>query len=214
MKILLLEDDYSLANSLKEVLELEGYEVDIASNADEAYEKTFNNSYDLYIFDINLPDENGIEVLKNLKNADDNTPTIFLTALTDLNTMAKAFEAGSEDYIKKPFDIDELLIRVKAKIKKPSTIKFKDIEYNPSTKELKKDGKIISIGGVLKDIFHELITNKNRIVPKERLLEVADTSDASLRVNITKLKKKLGIEIKNIRGEGYLIEIWKKIFNL
>ena len=207
MKILLLEDDYNLANTLKEVLELEGYKVDIASNATEAYEKTYNNKYDLYIFDINLPDENGIEVLKNLKNADDTTPTIFITALTDLNTMAKAFEAGSEDYIKKPFDIDELLIRIKAKIKKDSKIiKLKDIEYNPSTKEIKKDGKILSLEYTLKDIFHELITNKNHIVSKEHLLDVTNSTDASLRVNINKLKNKLGIEIKNIRGEGYLIE--------
>ncbi len=208
MKILLLEDDYDLAKTLKEILELENYKVDIANNANEAYEKTFNNKYDLYIFDINLPDENGIEVLKNLKNADDNTPTIFITALTDLNTMAKAFEAGSEDYIKKPFEPEELLIRIKAKIKKNNnTIKFKDYEYEPINKVLKKEGKIIPLSQTLKDIFHELITNKNNIVSKERLLDITDSTDASLRVNINKLKQKLGIDIKNIRGEGYTIEI-------
>ena len=208
MKILLLEDDYNLATTLKEILELENYEVDIANNAEEAYEKTFNKKYDLYIFDINLPDENGIEVLKNLKNADDNTPTIFITALTDLNTMAKAFEAGSEDYIKKPFEPEELLIRIKAKInKKNNIIKINDIEYDPFTKEIKKNGKIISIGSTLKDIFHELITNANRVVSKEQLIDATNSTDSSLKVNINKLKKKLGIDIKNIRGEGYLIEI-------
>ena len=207
MKILLLEDDFNLANTLKEILELENYEVDIANNAKKAYEKTFNSKYDLYIFDINLPDENGIEVLKSLKEADDNTPTIFITALTDLNTMAKAFEAGSEDYIKKPFDIDELLIRIKAKIKKNTDIiEIKNLEYNPLTREIKQNGKIISLGSTLKDIFHELIINKSKTVSKERLLDITDSSDASLRVNINKLKNKLDIEIKNIRGEGYLIE--------
>ncbi len=208
MKILLLEDDYDLAKTLKEILELENYKVDIASNANEAYEKTFNNKYDLYIFDINLPDENGIEVLKNLKNADDNTPTIFITALTDLNTMAKAFEAGSEDYIKKPFEPEELLIRIKAKLKKNNnTIKFKSYEYDPINKILKKEEKIIPLSQTLKDIFHELIMNKNNIVSKERLLDITDSTDASLRVNINKLKQKLDIDIKNIRGEGYIIEI-------
>ena len=208
MKILLLEDDYNLATTLKEILELENYEVDIANNAEEAYEKTFNKKYDLYIFDINLPDENGIEVLKNLKNADDNTPTIFITALTDLNTMAKAFEAGSEDYIKKPFEPEELLIRIKAKINKNNNvIKIKDIEYNPITKEIRKNGKIISLSSTLKDIFHELITNTNRVVSKEQLIDITNSTDSSLRVNINKLKNKLGIDIKNIRGEGYLIEI-------
>ena len=211
MKILLLEDDYNLAESLKEILELEGYEVDIASSAKETYEKTFNKNYDLYIFDINLPDENGIEALKNLRFAGDETPTIYITALTDIDTMAKAFESGAEDFIKKPFEVEELLIRLKAKFnKKNSEIKIKDITYNPLTKEIKKNGKIIQLGDTLKNIFHEWATNLNRIVPKEKFLDY--TSEKSLRVNINKLKNKLGIEIKNIRGEGYIIEVWKKIY--
>jgi len=211
MKILLLEDDYNLAESLKEILELEGYEVNIASSAKEAYEKTFNKNYDLYIFDINLPDENGIEILKNLRFAGDETPTIYITALTDIDTMAKAFESGAEDFIKKPFEVEELLIRLKAKFNtKNNKIKIKDITYNPLTKEIRKNGKIIPLGDTLKNIFHELATNLNKIVPKERLLDY--TSEKSLRVNINKLKNKLGLEIKNIRGEGYTIEIWKKIY--
>ena len=206
MKILLLEDDYNLAESLKDVLELEGYEVDIASLAEEAYKKTFNKNYDLYIFDINLPDENGIEALKNLRFAGDETPTIYITALTDIDTMAKAFESGAEDFIKKPFEVEELLIRLKAKFnKKNKEIKIKDIIYNPLTKEIKKNGKIIQLGDTLKNIFHELATNLNKIVPKEKLLDY--TSEKSLRVNINKLKNKLDLEIKNIRGEGYIIEI-------
>ena len=207
MKILLLEDDYNLAETLKEILALENYEADIANNANEAYEKTYNNKYDLYIFDINLPDENGIEVLKNLRDANDNTPTIYITALSDLNTMSNAFNLNIEDYIKKPFEPEELLIRIKGKLNtNQNIIKINDIEYNPSTREIKKNGKIISLGYVLKDIFHELITNKNKIVSKERLLDITDSTNASLRVNINKLKNKLEIDIKNIRGEGYLIE--------
>ena len=210
MRILLLEDDFNLADSLKEILELENYEVDVVSTASEAYEKTFNNKYDLYIFDINLPDENGIEVLKNLREADDKTPTIFITALVDLNTMAKAFNVGIEDYIKKPFEPEELLIRINAKLKNnnKNIMKINNIEYDMVNKIIKKDGKIISLGEVLKDIFHELITNTNRIVSKDRLLEVMNSdNDVALRVNISKLKNKLGINIKNIRGEGYIIEI-------
>jgi len=206
MKILLVEDDYNLSETLKEILELEDYKVDIASSAKEAYEKAYNNRYDLYIFDINLPDENGIEILKHLRFADDKTPTIYITALTDIKTMAKAFESGAEDFIKKPFDVEELLIRLKAKFnKKNNEIKIKDISYNPITKEIIKNGKVISLGDTLTQIFDELATNLNRIVPKENLLEY--TSEKSLRVNITKLKNKLGIDIKNIRGKGYMIEI-------
>jgi len=208
MKILLLEDDYNLAESIKEILEIENYKVDIANTAEEAYELSYENKYDLYIFDINIPDENGIEVLKKLRFADDNTPTIYISALVDINTIAKAFEAGAEDYIKKPFEPEELLIRINAKLKNKKIIKIKDIEYDPINKEIKKRGKIMSLGYVLKDIFHELITNTNKIVPKEKLLNLTNSqSDVTLRVNIAKLKNKLGIDIKNIRGEGYTIEI-------
>jgi len=198
MKILLLEDDFNLADSLKEILELENYEVDIVSNASEAYEKTFNEKYDLYIFDINLPDENGIEVLKNLRDADDKTPTIFITALVDLNTMSKAFNVGIEDYIKKPFDPEEMLIRINAKLQNPISqiIKINDIEYDLKNKIIKKDGKIISLGDILKIIFDELALNINRIVTKDRLLELMRSeNEVALRVNISKLKNKLGIEI-------------------
>jgi len=210
LKILLLEDDYNLADSLKEILELEGYEVDIVSTAKEAYKKTFNTKYDLYIFDINLPDENGINVLKSLRDSTDNTPAIFITALTDLNTMAKAFNVGIEDYIKKPFEVEELLIRINAKLKKNvgKIIKIKNIEYDLENKIVKKDGKIISLGEVLKNLFHELVLNLNHVVSKEKLLEVMNTNnETALRVNLSKLKNKLGVNIKNIRGEGYMIEV-------
>jgi len=210
LKILLLEDDYNLADSLKEILELEGYEVDIVSTAKEAYEKTFNTKYDLYIFDINLPDENGINVLKSLRDSTDNTPAIFITALTDLNTMAKAFNVGIEDYIKKPFEVEELLIRINAKLKKNvgKIIKIKNIEYDLENKIVKKDGKIISLGEVLKNLFHELVLNLNHVVSKEKLLEVMNTNnETALRVNLSKLKNKLEVNIKNIRGEGYMIEV-------
>jgi DNA-binding response OmpR family regulator len=202
MKILLLEDDYNLAEVIKEVLEIEGFDVDLVHTADETYEKTFNNQYDLYIFDINLGQDNGIEVLQNLRDADDTTPAIYITALTDLDTISKAFSVGADDYIKKPFEVEELLIRIKAKMDK--SIKIGDYEYNLSNKQLTQNGKIISLGATLSDIFHTLVVNKNKIVPKDKLLEF--TNDATLRVHLSKLKK-LGFNIQNIRSQGYILEV-------
>jgi len=206
LKILLLEDDYNLAEVIKEVLTLENYEVDIANNADEAYKLTYKNKYDLYIFDINLPDENGLDVLKNLKDADDTTPTIYISALSDISTIAKAFEIGANDYLKKPFDVEELLIRIKAKFPTEDIIKIKDFTYNLTTKELKQNDKFISLGSILKEIFHKLVLNRNKLTPKNILLEIVDFSDSSLRVHINKLKK-MGFDIKNVRGEGYILEV-------
>jgi DNA-binding response OmpR family regulator len=102
-KILLLEDDYELAETLQELLEDHGYSVDLVHTGNAAIDLSYENSYDLYVFDINVPDISGIELLESLRNAEDTTPTIFISALVDLNTIAKGFEVGADDYIKKPF---------------------------------------------------------------------------------------------------------------
>jgi DNA-binding response OmpR family regulator len=206
MKVLLLEDDYMLAESMKLLLENENIDVDIVNTAEEAYEKTYNNRYDLYIFDINLQsDENGIDVLKNLRDADDKTPTIFITALTDIETIKSAFKAGAEDFIKKPFDIEEVLVRIKSKYNK--VIIIDDIEYDPENNQIYKDKQLVSLSPVLKNIFKELIKNRSKPVSKDILLQYMEKdSGNALRVNISKLKSRLGLDIKNIRNEGYMIE--------
>lgn len=206
MKVLLLEDDYMLAESMKLLLENENIDVDIVNTAEEAYEKTYNNRYDLYIFDINLQsDENGIDVLKNLRDADDKTPTIFITALTDIETIKSAFKAGAEDFIKKPFDIEEVLVRIKSKYNK--VIIIDDIEYDPENNQIYKDKQLVSLSPVLKNIFKELIKNRSKPVSKDILLQYMEKdSENALRVNISKLKSRLGLDIKNIRNEGYMIE--------
>jgi DNA-binding response OmpR family regulator len=206
MKVLLLEDDYMLAESMKLLLESENIDVDIVNTAEEAYEKTYNNRYDLYIFDINLQsDENGIDVLKNLRDADDKTPTIFITALTDIETIKSAFKAGAEDFIKKPFDIEEVLVRIKSKYNK--VIIIDDIEYDPENNQIYKDKQLVSLSPVLKNIFKELIKNRSKPVSKDILLQYMEKdSENALRVNISKLKSRLGLDIKNIRNEGYMIE--------
>ncbi len=208
MKILLLEDDEILCESLKEYLESEGFEVDVAYDGEEVYDLTFENSYDLYLFDINVPKENGFKVLEQLKSAEDSTPTIYITALTDINSISKGFSLGAEDYIKKPFDPEELVIRIKSKyLKNDQKIYYKDIIYDPLTKELTKESKIVGLGEVQLNIFHELITNLGKIVSSYTLMDLLEhPSSNALRVNLAKLKNKLDLEIKNIRGQGYILE--------
>jgi len=207
MNILLLEDDINLAESLKDYLELEGFSVDLAFNSNEVYDLTFENNYDLYIFDINLKNESGFDILKELKESDDNTPTIYISALNDINSITKGFELGAADYIKKPFDPEELIVRIKSRfLNNTNTIKYKDIEYNLLTKEIKKAGKIISLGEIQGAIFKELLLNVGNVVPQDDLIELLENKNANaLRVNLAKIKNKLGIDIKNIRGVGYLL---------
>jgi len=169
MRILLLEDDITLRESLRDYLTLEGFDVDIASSAIEAYDMSYENSYDLYLFDINLPDESGFSVLKNLKESGDNTPTFFITALVDIDSITKGFNVGADDFI------------------------YKDLVYNPATKELKKGEELINLGEVQLNIFDLL-----------EFLEISNSN--ALRVNIARLKSMLSLDIKNIRGQGYILE--------
>ena len=208
MKILLLEDDQILCDSLKEFLELEGYEVHVAHRGPEVYDLTFTQKYDLYILDVNVPEIDGFDVLSSLKDAGDETPAIYITALTDINSISKGFAIGAEDYIKKPFDPEELVIRIKRKYQRDdSVICLKDIVYNPVTRVLQKEGQTIGLGEVQKNLFHTLITAHNKVVDSYTLMDFLEQpTPNALRVNLAKLKNKLGIEIKNIRGQGYMIE--------
>lgn len=209
MKILILEDDTLLCESLQEYLQLEGFNVDIAQNAERLYELTFEHRYDLYIFDINLPDEDGFTALQNLMESGDTTPTIYITALTDIQSITQGFSLGAIDYIKKPFDPEELVVRIISRFGSvdQNIIEYGDLHYNPTTQELFKGETMISMGIVQQQIFHELITQVGKLVPQERLLDLLEHPNANaLRVNVAKLKSKLGIEIKNIRSQGYILE--------
>jgi len=206
MKLLLLEDDQILSETLYQFLSREGYQVDLALTMEEAEELTFDHTYDLYLFDINLPYGSGLELLKSLRFAEDNTPTIFITALTDMHSMSQGFELDAIDYIKKPFDPQELLIRLQAKFKN-TTLTYKDISVDQDSQLLRKNGEIIDIGNVQCKIFVKLLMHCDHIVTKEELFECLDSpSDTALRVAITKIKQRLQIDIKNIRGKGYIIE--------
>ena len=206
MKLLLLEDDQVLSETLEHFLTRAGYEVDAALSMEEAEDLTFDNKYDLYLLDINLPEGSGLELLEALRYADDTTPVIFITALTDMDSIAQSFKLGAMDYIKKPFDPEELLIRLKSKFK-TDILYVDDIEFDQEAGLLRKNGEVIDIGNVQYKIFTTLLKNKGNIVKKETLYECLDhTSDTALRVAITKIKQRLGIDIINIRAKGYMIE--------
>jgi DNA-binding response OmpR family regulator len=208
MKILLLEDDKILCDSLKEYLESEGYSVDTAYRGGDVFDLTFDNDYDLYILDVNVPDVNGFEVLKELRDADDNTPAIYITALTDINSISKGFSVGADEYVKKPFDPEELIIRIKSKFdRQDERIRYGDIIYDVAQHIVLKDNTLVSLGEVQLRLFHELITNQDRVVDAYTLMDMLEQPNMNaLRVNIAKLKAKLGIDIINIRSQGYMIE--------
>ena len=207
MKILLLEDDLTLHESIKAYLEFENIDVTSSYNSDDVYKITYENKFDLYLFDINVEGDDGIKILQSLRDANDTTPTIFITALNDISSFSKAFKYGADDYIKKPFSIEELIIKIKSKYEISKLIYYKNIKYNPKSRQIIINDKIIYLSSSLLDIFHELIINLDKVIIYDVLLEyIINNSKNGLKTSISKLKSKLNLDIKNIRGIGYKLE--------
>jgi len=210
-KILLLEDDKILGLTLKELLESEDYTVFLATTSQEALDLSYEKSFDIFLLDVNLPDFSGFELLKMLRENADNTPAIFLTSLDDISSLSYGFEVGADDYIKKPFDFDELLIRLQAQLRKVyntyhDKLIYKDLCYKISTNELLKDDQLITLTPQEKKLCTMLFQNIDNTLHKENILYNLDiqgeSSEGALRVYISKLRK-IGLEIQTLKGIGY-----------
>ena len=208
IKILLLEDDTILAQTMVQILEEENYEVTLVNDGEEVLTETYENKFDLYLFDVNVPSLNGMETLKLLRDAEDVTPTFFITALIDIESTLKGFNCGCDDYIKKPFDIDELLARIQATLKRKNpVIKYGDIVFDLLENRVFKEDKEVALGNVEKDIFSLLIRNINMTVNKSTFFDYMNKpSETGLRVLISKLKKLLDLNVTNTKGIGYKLE--------
>jgi len=209
--ILLLEDDIVLAETLVELLESEGFNVVHLHDGEMVIERTFEQSFDLYLFDINVPKLSGFELLKILRESSDKTPTIFLTAMSDIASLSKGFDVGADDYIKKPFDFDELIVRIHALLRKSYKTKniLKEVgnfSFNIEKEELYKEGVFIPLSPYELKITQLFFKNVDKTLLKEEILlmlsDGSEVSEGALRVHITKLRK-IGLSITTIKGLGY-----------
>lgn len=207
INILLLEDDPNLAKTLIKYLTLAGYSVDWAKQGEEAMDLSYDNAYALYLFDINVPLLSGVDLLQALREAQDNTPTIIISAMIDVESITNGFIAGADDYVKKPFDPEELLVRIKAKTAMlKDKLTFKAFSVDRHSQEISYNNAPLYLGHVQKSFLIALIQNAPNPVSKDALMLLLEKpSDLAVRVNMTKLKKNLDIEIQNIRGVGYKI---------
>jgi len=208
MNILLLEDDTILAQTMIQILESENYHVTLVENGEEVIDATYDEKFDLYLFDINVPLLNGMKTLKLLREAGDDTPTFFITSLRDTNSIIDGFDCGCDDYIKKPFDLDEFLARIKAILKRKNpVITYNDIVFDLYANRVLKSGKEVSLGIVEKEVFSLLIKSISVTVNKATFFECMNKpSDTALRAVISKLKKILDLDITNTKGVGYRLE--------
>ena len=222
MKILLLEDDLALSDIILEYLEDNHYDVDLVYDGDDALSSAYEVHYDLYLFDVNVPAIRGFDLLKMLRENNDRTPTIFITSLNDIEDVSKGFESGADDYIKKPFELAELMLSIKNIQKRNYTqtrsnkIQItKNLFFDIDREILSKNNKSISLPlKELKALKH-FLQHPNEVVTFETLNTVLwdydeTPSSESLRAHIKNLRKRLGQDlIHSVRGSGYRFEIKK-----
>ena len=217
-KILVLEDDILFLESLEDFLSDEGFLIQTATNGEEVIELCYENTYDLYLFDINVPKINGIDLLRELRTKNDDTPTIYLTSYKDKEMLTQGFTSGCDDYLKKPVDLDELLLRIQSLLKRSGKsldeIKLNDeLSFEPKTRRILKFGDDLYIASKIIDLLELFIERKDTIITKEMIINKLwkydeNYSEGSIRVYINNLKKLIGKEkIKNIKGIGYKIEL-------
>ena len=215
MRILLLEDDFTLSNIIEEFLVEIGYEVDCAYTGQKAIEIGINGTFDLYLFDVKVPFKNGIDVLKILRETKE-TPAIFLTSLNSVEDLQLGYEAGCDDYIKKPFELKELQLRIETLLKRNFRTSFHqkihispDIIFDVSGSKLVGSNFTFVLTKKEVKILKKLLENQGKIVSAQELINFVwefdeDASEESLRTHIKNLRKYLGKDIiVNIRGQGY-----------
>ncbi|DAB40129.1 MAG TPA: two-component system response regulator [Sulfurovum sp. UBA12169] len=211
IRLLVLEDDRLFNETLQDFLEEEGFIIDCALDPYSALDFTYKFKYDIYLFDVNLPYESGFDLLEKLRESKDMTPAIFLTSREDKDSLAQGYRAGADDYMKKPIDLEELLFRIEALLRRQtrhSRIILGEFELDTVAKKLCLNGKAVDITQKAVELLVLLFESKGEVVTIERIkdrLWSADQmpSEGALRVYITQLKKYFPYAILNIRGIGY-----------
>jgi len=219
MRILILEDESMLALSMREFLEDCGYEIDCFSHSQEAYDAVYDTVYDLLLLDVKVPGEkNGFEMLEMLRKEGVNIPAIFITSLTDIDDLSRGYECGACDYIRKPFDLAELKLRVEQVIKIHC---FSSVDenivlpfgYNYNIKKMKLtfENEDTILTKTEAKILELLIKQRGGVVSYEMFWEEVWgewIDPTNIRVQVGTLRKKLKQDfIKNIRGVGYSIDL-------
>jgi len=211
VKILLLEDDKLFNETLQDFLEEEGFTLDCVLDPYSALELTYENNYDLYLFDVNLPYESGFDLLKKLRTSGDSTPTIFITSRDDKASLMQGFKEGGDDYITKPVDLDELLLRIQAILRRQirsEVIKIGKYTFDTLHKILYEDEKELVLTQKAAQLLFVLFKGQGSVVSTSQIKESLwstseDASDGALRVYVTQLKKYFPTQIENVRGIGY-----------
>lgn len=222
MRILIVDDEENLLDQLRISFQRQRYIVETAVDGEEALDKIFNSEFDIIILDIMLPKQDGFSVLKEIRQAGINTPVIMLTARKSVDEKVKALDLGADDYLAKPFSLDELMARVRAVLRrsceqKDAVIRVGNIQLNTATREVLVDGQAVELTMREFSILEFLMYNKNKAVSRFSLAEhvwgdAFDPFSMSnfIDVHIKNIRRKIGdvngSVIRTIRGVGYMIK--------
>ena len=214
-KILIVEDNPLTLKGLSYLLERESYQVDAATTSELAQDRLNINHYDLVLLDVSLPDGNGFDLARSLRESNPQVPFIFITALDDETNIVRGLELGADDYVTKPFRNRELLLRIRNALsrqgKTNTEIKIGEFALDPASGTFTVSGQAIPLTALERRLLACLMENSGRIVTRERLLdEIWDASgktvnDNTLSVYLKRLRGKLGdpSTITTIKNVGY-----------
>jgi two-component system copper resistance phosphate regulon response regulator CusR len=221
MRILVIEDEHKIAHAVKEGLEQESYAVDTAYNGEEGVNTALNDEYDLIILDVMLPGLNGYEVCRKIREADNHTPILMLTAKDQNRDVVAGLNTGADDYLAKPFSFDVLVARVKALLRRPQNklgevLTVADLKLDTNRKEASRAGRKISLSSKEYALLEYMLRNENRVLSKNALITHVWDFDADILPNtvevfITYLRAKIDKPFKGpsliqtVRGFGYKI---------
>jgi len=221
MRILIVDDEENLVNALYKALKEEGYSVDIAQDGLEGLEYAKMNVYDVIILDIMLPGMDGIKTLENLRNEGINTPVLMLTAKDATEDKVKGLDTGADDYMTKPFELCELMARIRALLRreaptKSPILKLADLELNTLTRQVKRGDKEITLTSKEFALLEYMMRNAGRVLTRTQIADHIwdyefDGFSNIIDVYIRYLRKKIDDDFENklihtIRGSGYCLK--------
>lgn len=221
MPILIIEDEKKLADILKKALKVENYSVDIAYDGDDGLKKALKNNYALIILDIMLPKKDGIDVCKELRASEIQTPIIMLTAKGTVEDRVNGLNVGADDYLVKPFGMSELFARVRAILRRrkttdPDILTIADLVMDRVRHEVRRNGALLKLTPKEYKILNTLLTRRGEAISRKRLIDSVwipgyEESNNELNVHIRYLRSKIDKKdqkplIHTIRGVGFVIK--------
>lgn len=221
MRVLLIEDDVTIARLLKEGLEDESYAVDVANDGSEGYRTAAADDYDVIILDIMLPEMNGYEVCRALRNDGNKTPILMLTARDAERDIVEGLDTGADDYLAKPFSFDVLLARIRTLLRRPNEkleeiLQVGDLKLDPSSKKVTRASQEINLTAKEYGVLEYLMRNKGKVLSKEQIISHVWDFDADVLPNnvelfIMFLRRKIDKPFKSklihtVSGFGYKLE--------